>query len=83
MSKEDLIQWLEAHQGPEWNEERERIIQENMDVAVEIIRDAIRSIAMDFHTAIEVAIAEGIDRELETAEEFPDAAEVLKRFGVK
>lgn len=83
MSKDELKQWLDTHQGPQWNSERERIIQENMDVAVEIIRDAIRSIAMDFHTAIEESIADGIDQELATAEEFPDAAEVLKKFAVK
>ena len=41
MSKDELRRWLEQHPGPEWEEERNRIIEENQEAADQLLNDVV------------------------------------------
>ena len=81
MNKSELRKWLETHSGPQWEEERTRLIEENMDAAMELIRDTITELANELHRAMNEAVAENeIEASLEGMIEFPEVRDLLKRF---
>lgn len=82
MSKEELRRWLLEHQGPEWEDERERIIEENREVADELLKDAVLLIKESLLLMIDEIVLSDIEAHLAESTEYPEAKELLKRFGV-
>ena len=81
MNKEQLRRWIEQHQGDEWEEERARMIEENIEVSMEIIRDVIQEMATQLQDALDDATNSiAIEEKLEEMTEFPEVQNLLKGF---
>jgi len=80
MTKNELNKWLEDHPGREFQEERNRLIEEHRDLAIEIVRDAIREITANFREMMDNAVEEDIEQQLENQTEFPEVQALLKKL---
>ena len=80
MTKNELIKWLEDHPGWEFQEERNRLIEEHKDLAIEIVRDSIRDIVANFREMMDHSVDHEIEQQLDNQTEFPEVQELLKKF---
>ena len=80
MTKNELIKWLEDHPGLEFQEERNRLIEEHKELAIEIVRDSIREIVATFCETMDQKVEEDIEQQLDNQTEFPEVQELLKKF---
>ena len=80
MNKNELIRWLEEHSGSEFQEERNRLIEEHKELAIEIVRDSIREIVQHFSEMMDRSVEHDIEEKIEGMVEFPEVQDYLKRF---
>jgi hypothetical protein len=80
MNKSELIKWLEEHPGWEFEKERNRLIEEHKELALEIVRDSIRDIVQNFCEMMDKSVEHDIEEKIEGMVEFPEVQDYLKRF---
>ena len=80
MKKSEFIRLLEEHSGSEFQEERNRLIEEHKELAIEIVRDSIREIVQHFSEMMDRSVEHDIEEKIEGMVEFPEVQDYLKRF---